>query len=234
MKPLKLAVAITSLFATTTLMHGTMVLADFKFTDESENFTLASADAGTNWTTSVVTDTVNGGQSNGDFNSSTPWGVEGEPDLAFQTTFSEMASNFDTEVDYLEFTITPNTGYSLDLTSISFYVAKTGGSNAEVGVKSSVDNFSTFLLRETVPSTGNTLEVADYTPFSSLLGSSFENLTDPVTFRLLMHDGGAGNQSNIYRLDEIRVEGTAAIPEPANAALLLALSSVLVLLRRRT
>ena len=233
----KLAIAAAALL-TVGLMSGSAMaemIADFDFTDGSDGFSRASDDAGTHWTTSNATDQVNGGGSGTDL-SSTDNGVDGDGDRAFETTFAELDTSFSGAVssgDYLEFTITPDANYYLDLTAVSLYVADTGGSTTGVGVKSSVDGFTDFVLQDTKSVGGNSIAGSgDYMQFSDTLDSSFTGLTDPVTFRVFMHDGGASNQSNLYRLDDVQVEGAATlVPEPASLGL--GLAGMMMLMARR-
>lgn len=129
---------------------------------------------------------------------------------------------------YFSVTITANSGYLLNLTSLGFD-ANAGDSHAGHGafVRSSVDSFSTDLF---VP----TLTYATPATQSVSLGSSFQNLSS-ATFRLYQYTGSPTVWSNDYR--NLVISGTAdatSTPEPSSITLIgLAGIAGLTLWRRR-
>lgn len=62
--------------------------------------------------------------------------------------------------------------------------------------------------------------------------SALQNITAPVTFRFYMNTNGENIAPNFY-VDDITVNGTQAVPEPASMLLLIIGSLAVLLLRRR-
>jgi hypothetical protein len=130
-----------------------------------------------------------------------------------------------TSNDYIGFTVTPDSGYELDLTSLSFDYAFTdsagdSGLNATFTLRSSIDGFAGNIAsfnRVLTPQTG--------TPFLNtgaidLSGASYQGLTDSITFRIYLTDNSSGN-SRTLRVDNVVLSGdVSVIPEPAMFALL--------------
>ena len=114
---------------------------------------------------------------------------------------------------YFEFTLAPDAGYQFTLDSIAFDVTRGGGSTPRGYVlRSSVDNFTADLA-------GSALTTArpTYTPVSVTLGSTYTDLTTPVTFRFYNYAPAAGNSIDY---DNISLSGTiTAVPEPGILAL---------------
>lgn len=119
--------------------------------------------------------------------------------------------------DYLEFTVTPNVGYTFDLTSITFDRAVSTSSNltGPFFVRSSLNYATTIGAFASSVST-------DYTRSTITLSSAYLNLATATTFRIYLYDTGANANSatNVLRLDNVTLNGTlAAVPEPAAALL---------------
>lgn len=158
--------------------------------------------------------------------------------------------------NYVEFTISADPGYTFSLNSFTFDTAWQGINSGRMGVTSSI-NGHTYANRETI-----TTELPDdASSISNILqsnlggfprtavdawgqgedtaidvtGSEFQDITS-VTFRITGHsiaDTGSASISNIFRLDDIRIDGDVnAIPEPS-ATTLLGLASCAFILRRR-
>lgn len=113
---------------------------------------------------------------------------------------------------YIAFTITPNAGYTLNLTSVELNIRRsTTGSPSGAGprqwsLRSSLDGFTSDL--------GNGAITLNTTPTITVtLGSAFQNLMTPVTFRLYGYDvynnpGGL----NRFVFDNIAVKGLMILP----------------------
>ena len=204
------------------------IIGDYDFTDSSDSFTRESEDAGTWWNTSEVTDNMNGGVSMANKRLD-DWGRGGEPDLAWQTDNAEVtdSNNLDDSTTYLEFTVTPDPQFvELDLTGISAWVLDEKNSTFEWGFKSSMDGFTDWL----VEADGVQSSYAEVS--ADLNGGDFSGISDPVTFRLYAVDGAPTNQGGVVRVDDILLEGTFTIPEPASVALI-GLGGAILLSRRR-
>jgi hypothetical protein len=169
------------------------------------NFTGSSANAnttGANITATAVTmgpDVTGGAQFSGaDF-----FGQDGWPAT---TTIDANA--------YMQFTVTPGSGYYLQLTSMSVALrhsslgttstnpASNGSGPASFQLRSSVDNYVSVLASGTL--------LAAYTTFPVTLPANFPGVNGAVTFRLygyneFMTSGG----SNRFVTDQITVTGSA-------------------------
>ncbi len=128
---------------------------------------------------------------------------------------------------YLHFTVTPSSGYTLDLTSFSFDLR----SGLGYALRTSADGFAS-----TVGSAG--VGTATYTTNSiSLSAAAFQDLSE-ITLRLYVWNPtgntATGNGSR-YSLDNFIVEGEtlAAVPEPATIGLLGAAGALLLGRKRR-
>lgn len=133
--------------------------------------------------------------------------------------------------DFYGFTITPDAGAPLSLTSLSFQLGRSGTFSGRVFVRSSLDGYATTLFSDDLTSATTTLVSA--TPID--LTAGFADLTEAVTFRFYFADNSASitdadtTASIVYRIDNITLEG---VPEPASAVLLGA-AGIIPLVRRR-
>lgn len=147
---------------------------------------------------------------------------------------------------YFTFTLTPQAGQTLDLTS---FTLDFGGSAAEISqgttftsnivVQSSVGGFGsgnpllTVTPNSYVSTSASNQQIKLTSATVDVSGTAFDSLTTPVTFRVYLYytnaSGGTGNYS--YRLDNIAVQ---AVPEPGSAVLFgLAVGTTLIFRRRR-
>lgn len=137
---------------------------------------------------------------------------------------------------YYQFSISANPGSDVDLSSLTFNVARGGGGTPRgFFVKSSVDNFVAGLAASGTPtalsanatnSIGNDINTArpNYTSVTvDLSGASFQNVQSAsggtVTFRVYTYAPAAGSSVDF---DDIALNGTAsaiAVPEPGTIAL---------------
>jgi hypothetical protein len=129
---------------------------------------------------------------------------------------------------YYQFTLSAAAGFELDLSSLTFDVARGGGGTPRgYAVRSSADGFATNL------STADVLTVRPtYTPISiDLTGAAFQNLPS-LTFRVYSYSPAAGSSVDY---DNIVVNGNlSVVPEPtASAVLLLGAAAGLGAKRRR-
>jgi hypothetical protein len=98
-----------------------------------------------------------------------------------------------TSSDYFEFVLTPNSGYSISLSSFQYVGVIGSGSNpvSSFSVRSSIDNYASELA---TTSSGNII-----------LGPSFQNRTTATTFRIYAWD--AGSNSRTYGIDNFQFNG---------------------------
>ena len=146
--------------------------------------------------------------------------------------------------DYFSFSVGANSGFEMDLTSITFdlgYTRNGGfeGKQFRTYVLSSIDGFTSSALLgfDTVDVTvnGSSLQYPNSTATISLAGAQFQDLTSSTEFRLYIADN-TGSADYIHRIDNVTLNGevVAFVPEPGNFALiggLLALGWVMI--RRR-
>lgn len=140
---------------------------------------------------------------------------------------SSSAAQAVTNNKYFSFTITPDLGYELDLSSLQFKAAR-GGSSTPRGwvVRTSADGFAANLGSSDIATQRATW--TDYTV--PLGGAQFQDVTVPLTFRFYVYSPAAGQT---IEFDNITVNGevVAVIPEPVTA--LMAGAGLVLLVARR-
>src|SRR6218665_823234 len=100
---------------------------------------------------------------------------------------------------YLEFTLTPNTGFKINFTSQEFRCNLSGAPNlTPYVVRSSIDNYTS-----NIPFSQATFGAPTIV---NLTGSSFQNVTTPITFRLYPF-GGSGSTA-FFTVNEFTFKGT--------------------------
>jgi hypothetical protein len=115
--------------------------------------------------------------------------------------------------DYLQFSLTPASGYALDLSSISFHYAFGGTSGVRgVGVEYSFDGFASKTdLGLQVDSSQN-----NFVLYSKALADQnpvLNQTTSTVTFRVYGYTSGTGR---LVQIDNLVVDGSVVVvPEPA-------------------
>jgi len=77
---------------------------------------------------------------------------------------------------FFSVTLSPNSGYALSVTNLTFYVKRGGGTTRGYTVRSSLDSYATDL--------GTNLLTTTVTQYTVTNSSAFTNLLSPVTFRL--------------------------------------------------
>ncbi len=120
-----------------------------------------------------------------------------------------------TAEDYYTFTITPNPGGMMSLTTLSFDFANYTNSGAfpteNIFTRSSLDNFSVNLAGAVTVTAGSSgaFTHADI----SLTAAGFQNATGPIEFRLYIYDSTTSVDKGAL-LDNVVLVGSA-IPEPS-------------------
>jgi len=135
--------------------------------------------------------------------------------------------------DYLEFTVSADSGLLLNLEKLTFVVNNHVSLNTtkfNLSLRSDVDSFTSDI--ETVSDLRDNLDGVTQT--FDLSGSDFQGLEE-VTFRLVMFSSEEGNFENDFRgfgVDDLTLNGQA-VPEPSAAAMALVGFGGLGLLGRR-
>lgn len=140
-----------------------------------------------------------------------------------------------TDSDYFEFTLTPQGGFEVDLTSFSLTVGNQTSTalsfTSSYFVRTSLDGYaSNIAITSTGGTTTSSAGVASRTTTSNsttvsdsvvfnVVGAEYQNLTAPVTFRIYLYDTGSGvapdSSQSISRFDNVQVSGNVtAVPEP--------------------
>lgn len=193
------------------------VLANYNFTSGSR----ASTDTDAN----TVASTFDGGSgfqtagvdnSTIDLNHGNP-----APAIFIDSTFTDgtTQSAAVTANDFFTFTISPASGFTFSLSSLSFDYANTSTTTTfpteNFFVRSSADNFSANLAGAVTAAAGSNGTFASTT--ITLSGNSaLQNLSSPIEFRIYVYDG-TNTSGRGALLDNVTLNGTtlAAVPEPS-------------------
>lgn len=112
---------------------------------------------------------------------------------------------------YLEFTLTPNTGYTLNISSLDLSIRRsTTGTPAGSGprawaLRSSLDGFATNITAQTLTTSASTISVS--------LGGSYVNLNSAITFRLYGYDVfNTSGGLNRFVFENITARGLSLLP----------------------
>ncbi|MDQ8208228.1 PEP-CTERM sorting domain-containing protein [Coraliomargarita sp. SDUM461003] len=143
--------------------------------------------------------------------------------------------------DYFSFTLTPDTGFEMNLDAILFSASRAGNNTKSAESFALMSSITGFEDTDTSVYLGAVTTVAGglnpYQQFSVDVSgvSAFQNITTATEFRVYVWGGTGGVSSSAINYDNVGVIGdVSAVPEPSTYALLagcLALSSVM--LRRR-
>jgi len=159
-----------------------------------------------------------------------------------------------TEADYFEFTLTPQAGFEVDLTSFSLTVGNQTSTalsfTSSYFVRTSLDGYASNIAITSTggtttslggvasrSTTSNSTAVSDSVVFN-VAGSQYQNLTTPVTFRIYLYDTGSGaapdSSQSISRFDNVQVSGNvSAVPEPDTCLLGLVGGALVLSVRRK-
>ena len=120
---------------------------------------------------------------------------------------------------YYEITITPATGYQLDLNSLSFTFQRSTTGVRQWAVRSDIDNFTNNLAASISPAnnavlanSNNTFQIADRATITAqsgcniVFGSSHTNLTKPVKLRF--YGFNAESTSGTFSLNAVSITGS--------------------------
>lgn len=114
---------------------------------------------------------------------------------------------------FFSFTVTPDVGYEMDFTSLSFDAARGGGGTPRgYEVRSSVDGFASTLGTADVTTVRPTLSAYSV----DLSDPGFDSLASPVEFRVYTY---SPNANNTVEYDNFVLDGSVAlVPEPSMLA----------------
>ncbi|MCF8464753.1 MAG: lamin tail domain-containing protein [Flavobacteriales bacterium] len=103
-------------------------------------------------------------------------------------------------VDYYEITLTPSSGFALNLTSLVFDERRSGTGIRDWEVRSSLDSYGASLGGGNVPDNTSTRTQ------TVTLGASFTGLASAVTFRIYGYNAEAAGGT--WRVDNVNINGT--------------------------
>ncbi|MDA7506286.1 PEP-CTERM sorting domain-containing protein [bacterium] len=133
--------------------------------------------------------------------------------------------------DYFEITLTADSGFTLNLTDLTFDFARADRGTNDFAVRTSVDNFVSYAALEDQAAPVGDVNNAAAPQSVDLSGASFQELS-AITLHVVFDDrqnNNAGASASV--IDDIIVNGTV-IPEPSSA-LLLGLGGFALILRRK-
>jgi len=122
---------------------------------------------------------------------------------------------------YFEFTLTPDAGYVLNVTNMSFGARSTSTGPTAFCVRSGSDGYSADLANGSIPSTSAwTLENVRLSFVSAVVGV-------PVTFRIYGYNGSGSASANTanWRIDDLTVWVAAAAPGTTSSPVIVPVSA---------
>lgn len=167
----------------------------------------------------------------------------GNPATAWTTSVAQPTINVDTTLansDYITFTVTPISGSTISLESISFDAAVSSNSTPRsIYLLSSVTGFtsSAVLFSNANTPGGGTLPIRS----GGVLGSysvalsdpAFANISGAVEFRLYLQTGAINQDIDFDNIVLNGTVSTSAVPEPASFAMMAAIGALGVVGSRR-
>ena len=123
--------------------------------------------------------------------------------------------------DYFTFTITPNAGFALNLTNLTFDIANftNDGTFSAISffVRSSLNGFASNVgvTQSVLAGSNGTFQNANI----SLTGATFQNVTTSIEFRIYLQDN-VTDPDRGGLIDNVTLNGVAAVPEPGTYMLL--------------
>jgi len=206
------------------------VLALYNFTGSS----LASADTDANSSAgSFAPSAGTGTTGNWNITASGVNTAEGNPapDFAFKPVSATTEADAITNGTYWTFTITPNSGYNINVSNLAFDLTTVYTQRPlSYFLGTNVGGFST-----PISGTEATGITTTQTISLNLSGAGLQNQAGAIEFRLyIWSTAGGGSSGSRWSFDNITLNGSvAAVPEPATAVLGLGGIALLAALRKR-
>ena len=130
--------------------------------------------------------------------------------------------------DYYQFTITPDAGVTMDLTALTFTERRSATGVGAFQVRTSLDSFASPIFTFDVPDNDANRR------HTIALGAAFEDLFNPVTFRIFGYEaegslgtwrlgidvGSTGASLHPSNLELLGYVGVAQVPQPASVILM--------------
>ncbi|MDF3128546.1 hypothetical protein P0Y35_05000 [Kiritimatiellaeota bacterium B1221] len=252
------SLSLSAAFTLSTLASGS-ILAQYNFNDEGMIFADSANESGITASDIIpgAALALNDGRSTG--NTSEGAGSYFSLGSSIGTGLSTTSASWDyakTNGLYLEFTLTPDSGQSLNLTDLRLDVGYDGTNEFRFAATSSLTGFdyndqltittenatdagslpnilqSNLNGMSNIPSGVNQNWGFGQDTLIDLSSPTFSNITSAVTFRLYAFKINSANVSDILRLDNVILNG-AVIPEPGSFVLLFGAFALLAILAKR-
>jgi hypothetical protein len=154
--------------------------------------------------------------------SSSPSGSYAGASGQFNAAASAISGGFNLNSStYFQFTLTPDSGHQVSLTSISFGTRSTASGATSVAVYSSDDSFGSSLV------TGSSLSGSWSLVSSGTLSSVTGTAATPLTVRIYGYGGSGALGSPNWRIDDLSANvSVTAIPEASTCAVLLGVAAL--------
>ena len=203
-------------FAAASVPSGAATLVSYMGTDISANTQSLAADSGSvavHLTASNLTQAVDAPNGNAAFSSTTD-AFFGREDVVANDLATSLTNN-----DYITFSVTVESGYAMNLSSLTFQLGGTSGTSAyttNAVVRSSLDSYANNIGSAFSQSIAANTSTATYGSKSAdLTGAGFQSLVGTVVFRVYLWDNLAATTA-YTRVDTMALNGTiSAVPEPA-------------------
>ena len=171
------------------------------------------------------------------------WIISGGTEMALAYANSAPASEADavSNGSFFGFTITPDSGYQVDLTNLTFDTIAnatqdlSGNTEVTFFVRSSVDNYGSTIDSFTQPYVNSFSFDDTFSRTVTLSDQAFQEVTEATTFRIYIWDT-SGSNLRTPRIDNVQLNGAStAIPEVSSFSIpfLIGLVAYCVRSRRR-
>lgn len=208
-------------------------LAVYNFTTDTNSDSIAASAVFANVAAGVLTDRIDVGTTNA--------GVSASSDNYFARAGALPATESDavTNGSYFDFTVTPASGYALNLSTVtfSFGTSSTSGTpyTTNAFLRTSANSFESTVGTPVSITTNTASNTFPLTASFDLSAPQYQSI-GAVTFRVYLFDNSDAFGGPITRIDNVIVNGTVAvssIPEPSTAAALVGAAGLLAGLARR-
>lgn len=138
-----------------------------------------------------------------------------------------LASN-----DFFEFTVTPNIGFSLSFTNLSFNFQRSATGASNIAIRASFDSFASDLGVTNNFANGGTTTILS---MNTTGVGGLQSQSAAITFRVIGFTGTSGGSTGFEGTgNDIAITGTSvAVPEPASAAMLGIAAGLVYIMRRK-
>ncbi len=212
-RPLRLALALFSLAAVFGLSADAAVIVQYAFP------AAGGTGAGNLAASTTLDDTSNtaiaSGGGLGVF--ATDWGISSSAGNPANSHFVRSSVITGAADDYISFTVTPDAGYEMDLTSLTFDYFLTANVSTDSGtwdLRSSADGYAGILTTASATNTSTGWTTAS----ANLSAATFQDVTTAIEFRIYFSDNNT-QAGTVLRTDNITLNGgVSLVPEPSAAA----------------